>query len=299
MEFGKLDSIEHIDWSLPPESAATQNYLQQLKTKKSQWYLGTPSWGSKTWLGKIYPRDAKASEFLHYYSRAFNTIELNTTHYRIPGDDQVKAWCREVTPEFLFCPKFPQDISHRPNGLQDAALLKQWQKAISEFGEHLGVSWIQLPPYFDYSQRAVLHRFLEQWPQELPLAIEFRHSSWFEIGALLPALVSYLQKRGVGLVITDVAGRRDVLHSSVSAPFVLVRFIGNELHPSDFLRAENWCERLLGWSQLGLERVFFFAHQPDDITCPELTDYLVELFNRRAQVQWAHPLTQVLQDRLL
>lgn len=299
MEFGKLESIEHIKWDLPPDTDQTVSYLQSLPRSQTQWYLGTPSWGSRTWLGKIYPRQANTSQFLHHYSRAFNTIELNTTHYRIPDEELIKSWREEVPNGFLFCPKFPQLISHRPNGLQDKTTIKTWQNSLEQFGENLGVSWIQLPPYFDYSQRAILHRFLEQWPSELPLALELRHSSWFEKGAILPALVAYLQKRGIGLVITEVAGRQDVLHTSISAPFVLLRFIGNELHPSDFARAENWCERLNAWTRLGLQRVFLFAHQPDDIACPEFTEYLVELFNRRVNANWNDPLSGASKDLLI
>lgn len=299
MEFGKLESVDHIDWSLPADSPLTLSYLQKLPRKSPCWYLGTPSWGSRTWLGKIYPREAKSAEFLHYYSRAFNTIELNTTHYRIPDEEQVRVWCKEVPSGFLFCPKFPQVISHQPNGLQDVSAVRDWQKSLSHFQGNLGISWIQLPPYFDYSQRGLFHRFLEQWPKEFPLAVEFRHSSWFENGVLLPALVQYLQTRSIGLVITDVAGRRDVLHASVSAPFVLLRLIGNELHPSDYERAELWCHRLRSWTQQGLEKVFLFAHQPDDIKCPEYSSYLVTLFNQRTQAHWVDPLHQATRDLLI
>lgn len=290
MEFGKVENLELIRWSLPANDPLAATYLNSLSAQNTRYYLGTPTWGSRTWLGKIYPREAKSSEFLYHYARSFNCIELNTTHYRIPDEALVKSWCAEVTPEFRFCPKFPQLISHRPNGLKDAVAFRDWHKALECFGENLGVSWIQFPPHFDYSCRAQLHQFLENWPSAFPLALEFRHSSWFEEGRLLPALVGYLQKKDIGLVITDVAGRRDVLHTSISAPFTLVRFIGNELHPSDFSRAEEWCERLKGWSEAGLPQVYFFAHEPDDITCPELTDYLVELFNRRLNAGWSAPL---------
>lgn len=99
-------------------------------------------------------------------------------------------------------------------------------------------------------------------------------------------------------MITDVAGRRNVLHSSVSAPFVLLRFIGNELHPSDFSRAQDWCLRLKQWSELGLQKVFFFAHEPDDLTCPELTSHLVGLFNQQLNVGWKNPLRGSVSDQI-
>lgn len=290
MEFGKIENLELIRWGLPQNDPLTTAYLATLPKAPTTYRLGTPTWGSRTWLGKIYPREAKSQEFLYHYARSFNCIELNTTHYNIPNAELVESWRADVTPEFRFCPKFPQLISHRPNGLKDSEAMGAWRRALENFGTHLGVTWIQFPPYFDYSCRSQLHQFLESWPSAFPLALEFRHSSWFEAGRLLPALVSYLQKKGIGLVITDVAGRRDVLHASITAPFTLIRFIGNELHPSDFSRAEEWCERLKMWSEQGLKDVYFFVHEPDDITCPELTEYVVELFNRGLNAGWPSPL---------
>lgn len=292
MEFGKLDNVDHVNWTLPPDDKKSLSFLQKLKQHKRHYYLGTPTWGSRTWLGKIYPSDAKTNEFLYYYSRAFNTIELNTTHYRLPTTELVNSWRKQVPKEFHFCPKFPQTISHERNGILDQTLLTEWQRALGDFGENLGVSFLQLPPYFSYEDRAILHRFIETWPSELPLAVEFRHSSWFTNNTILPALVDYLQKKCVGLVITDVAGRRDVLHTAISAPFVLLRFIGNEMHPSDMTRVDEWCKRLKQWFELGLNQVYFFAHEPDDIMCPELTSYIVEKYNRELGTKWVNPLWQ-------
>lgn len=292
MEFGKLDNVDHVDWALPPDDKKALSYLPQFQPKPRRYFLGTPTWGSRTWLGKIYPSDAKSHEFLHFYSRAFSTIELNTTHYRLPTTELVKGWCEQVPKEFRFCPKFPQTISHERNGILDQTLLQEWQRALSDFGENLGVSFLQLPPYFSYEDRAVLHRFIEAWPSELPLALEFRHTSWFTNNTILPALVDYLQKKNVGLVITDVAGRRDVLHTSISAPFVLLRFIGNEMHPSDLSRVDDWSERLKHWSQIGLNQVYFFAHEPDDIMCPELSEYVTNKFNEVLGTEWESPLKQ-------
>lgn len=292
MEFGKLSDIDHIDWSLPPVDKKSAGFLASINSTTSEFYLGTPTWGSKTWLGKIYPHDAKSTEFLHYYSRAFNTIELNTTHYRLPSSEIVKGWCEQVPANFRFCPKFPQTISHERNGILDQELLKHWQRALADFSNNLGVSFLQLPPYFSYADRAVLHRFLEAWPSEFPLALEFRHPSWFVHGHVLPALVDYLQNKQIGLVITDVAGRRDVLHSSISSPFVLLRFIGNDLHESDFTRSALWLERIKLWRAQGLKEFYFFAHEPDDIFCPELTEHLVSTYAPELKIDLPSPLWQ-------
>jgi len=281
MEFGKLPNVDNVNWDLPAEDPLALQFLQRLQSDKSlQIYFGTPAWGHKEWIGKIYPSKTKAADFLFYYSRYFTTIELNTSHYRIPTDTQTEKWLEKVPKEFLFCPKVFQGISHSRNGLLDKALLKQWLKFLEQLGDSCGPSFLQLPPYFEYFAKGELFEFLKQWPDEFPLSLEFRHPSWFQDARILPALTQYLQTRNIGLVITDVAGRRDVLHSSISADFTMLRFIGNDLHESDYSRAENWTKRFVQWEQEGLKTLFLFIHEPDDILAPEMSVYFLNQLER-------------------
>lgn len=284
MEFGKLENVDHVDWSLPPEDPLSLPYLQRLANpdKITQFYIGTPAWGHKEWVGKIYPRGTKGADYLRYYAQNFNTIELNTSHYRIPTLEQTQKWIAQVGSDFLFCAKMLQDISHRETGMLNKDLKTRWFEFLQGLGKHRGPCFMQLPPHFDYSRKATLFHFLQNWPVEFELALEFRHPSWFVGGRVLPALTQYLQSRGIGLVITDVSGRRDVLHTSISAPFTMLRFIGNNLHPSDEPRARVWAERLNSWSQQGLQRVFYFVHQPEDTLAPEMTNSVIYYLNEEA-----------------
>lgn len=280
MEFGKIPSVENVNWTLPPDDPSSVAYLRGLNSQgPTQYFIGTPAWGPKEWIGKIYPEKTKPVDFLTYYARNFNTIELNTSHYRIPSAEQVEKWAQQVTPRFLFCPKLFQGISHSEQGMLDKKLLQEWFTFLKNLNAHRGPCFAQFPPHFDYSKKAQLFYFLQQWPDEYELALEFRHPSWFQDGKILPALTKYLQGRNIGLVITDVAGRRDVLHTSVSAPFTLLRLIGNNLHPSDRTRAKEWSERFNQWSQQGLQKVFFFVHEPDDINAPEMAQSVIQYLN--------------------
>lgn len=287
MEFGKLTNLENVKWDLPTDVQSSLDFLRELKSKTStaasaQFFVGTPAWGHKEWIGKIYPPKTKASDFLQHYAQNFNTIELNTSHYRIPSSEQVLKWQEQVQSAFLFCPKVFQGISHAPGGLLDKSLLKEWFRFLQDLGKHRGPCFIQFPPHFDYGRKAELFHFLQQWPQEFELALEFRHPSWFSEGRILPALEKYLQSQRIGLVITDVAGRRDVLHTSISSDFVMLRFIGNNLHPTDYTRAQTWAERLNSWSLLGLQRVFYFVHEPEDEKSPEMAQAVIRGLNEEA-----------------
>jgi uncharacterized protein YecE (DUF72 family) len=79
-----------------------------------------------------------------------------------------------------------------------------------------------------------------------------------------------LEKYGASTVITDVAGRRDVAHMALTSGQVLVRFVGNDLHPTDFTRLDDWAERLTDWFSRGLKECYFFTHEPDNLLAPDL-----------------------------
>src|SRR5262245_35026499 len=113
MDFGKLPSVDNVDFSLPPEPIQNAEVLAALtKPAKPAIYLGSTGYNKKAWVGHWYPSGAKDKDFLRYYGTQFNTIEHNATHYRIP-DDATIAWWRDETPaDFRFCPKIPQTISH-------------------------------------------------------------------------------------------------------------------------------------------------------------------------------------------
>ncbi|MEK6555463.1 MAG: DUF72 domain-containing protein [Bdellovibrionota bacterium] len=276
MEFGKLDNVDQVDWALPKDDPLSAPFLAQFqKNDPLKVYFGAPAWNHKEWMGKIYPLKTKPTEFLYHYSRYFTCLEMNTVHYRIPTGEQVKKWRDKVPEEFLFCPKVFNGLSHTCNGLRDKQLLSEWMGFLESLQSNCGPSFLQLPPQYDYSNRAELFEFLKNWPVHFELSLEFRHPSWFQEGRILPLLTQYLQTRKIGLVITDVAGRRDVLHTSMSADFSMVRFIGNALHPSDYTRTDTWLERFRIWEGYGLQRVFLFIHEPDDILVPEMTSSIV------------------------
>jgi len=270
MEFGKLDDISNVDWKLPDHD---QKNSQRLSPGgENQVFLGSPAWGSKHWVNKIYPKESSPDEYLHYYSRNFTSIELNTSFYRIPDFDTCKGWLSQVPETFCFCPKVHKSISHDRFGLGDKTLLRPWLSFLENISSNLGPSFIQLHENFSYEDKILLFKFLENWPAEYRLCIELRHPSWYQEGKILPALADYLNRKNLSLVITDVAGRRDILHSTLSASYTMIRLIGNNLDPSDEKRIKDWTVRLKEWEKQGLQETYFFLHQPDEILTIEFAE---------------------------
>lgn len=278
MKFGKLPDISQVDFQLPPDPPETTAVLHRSGRREGplRVYLGGTGWSMKEWVGRVYPPRTKTKDYLRQYARQFNTIELNTTHYRIPSSKTAERWYAESAADFHFCPKVPQTISHSRDLGLNGTQIELFADAVSLLREKLGCCFIQLPPYFGFDRLDLLERFARRWPAAIPLAVELRHESWFEEADKRRAVFAMLAGYGIAAVITDVAGRRDVLHMHITAPITLVRFVGNGLHPSDYSRSRDWVQRLFAWRDQGLQRAYFFTHEPDNLHSPELAAYLFE-----------------------
>lgn len=278
MKFGKLQDISAVDFALPPDAKGTAFSLSKLPKRENppKLYIGCTGWSMKEWLGKVYPRTAKPKDYLYHYSRQFNTIELNTTHYRIPDAATIQKWKTESADDFKFCPKIPQTISHSRNLGVGGTLITSFCESIEGLDEKLGCCFMQLSPYFGADKLPILRHFLDNFPSHIPLSIEVRHETWFNDLSHTARLFDVLEQYQVSPVITDVAGRRDVLHNRLTTDTLLLRFVGNNLHPTDYNRIDEWLTRLQTWYHQNLKTVYCFTHEPDNILAPDLALYMVE-----------------------
>jgi uncharacterized protein YecE (DUF72 family) len=267
VEFGRINELDGVDLSLPNERGGAWRMENTIGKNR----FGLPVWGAKSFVGPVYPPGTKAADFLRAYGQRFVTIELNATHYRMPEPERVEAWCNQVPKGFKFCPKVPQTISHsfEPN-LRE---LEVFAERVAAFAERLGPCLLQFPDYADKRWRRTVFELTRRFPHAL--ALELRHPSWFEDQVGLMRLVDYLREHSIGFAMTDTPGRRDVLHMLHTAPFSFVRFLGNNLHPTDFSRVDAWCERLSAWQARGMQN-YFFLHQPNEVNCMPLYQRLSE-----------------------
>jgi len=173
--------------------------------------IGTCSWTEETLVksGTFYPRQVVSAEArLRYYASHFDTVEVESSFYAVPGPRMVSAWLERTPPGFLFHFKahaaftgHPLDARQLPAPvremlpaadrdredlvLSDAAALKMlsdlWTEALIPLkeGRRLGFVVLQFPPWFGYSKAHLEHLArLKDLFNRLPLAVEFRHGSW-------------------------------------------------------------------------------------------------------------------------
>ncbi len=258
MEFGRLPPDADLgDLRLPPAVARAPAPAAHPVTL----HYGLPVWARDEFVGPLYPEGTPKSDYLSAYAKRCSAIELNATFYSVPTIERTRAWAECTPPSFRFCPKMPKGVSHGRELKRE--MLDAFMVGVDGFGERLGPIFIQLPEWADLSWRRPLFDLLEALPQK-PFALELRHEAWFE-GATFLKLSAYLEKKSIGLVITDAPGRRDVVHMACTAPFTFVRFLGHDGGDVDRRRIDEWLRQLDRWNGEGLEDAYFFIHHANEV----------------------------------
>ena len=300
MDFGKLSDISGVDFTLPADNPLTEKVLTLSdQAMPLQIYVGLPLWADKSWKGKLYPQSADDKKFLYHYSRQFNSIELNQSLYRMPDVPTFNKWKTDCPPGFKFFPKFHQSISHERKLIGAEVQTAEFCNAVFSLGDKLGRAFLQMSESYQPNQLKNLEKFLKSLSPALPVSVELRHEKWFEPGVWQDTC-GMLQSLGVGTVISDVAGRRDALHMALTTNHLLLRFTGNDLHPTDYSRADDWCVRIVDWIKKGLKNIYIFIHCHDNTFAPELALYWIKKLNELGGLRIQEPrLTpQVVQGSL-
>jgi len=276
MKFGKVEDPSTIDFTLPEDHHHTKTILNKYGDKsETKFHIGCAKW-NKTDLKNFYPRGTKNE--LEYYSGEFNSIELNATYYRIFPPEQFAKW-KEKTPEhFRFFPKVTQNISQFKRLLDAEELVDTYANSVRYLDQKLGGVFLQMMANFSPKDFDRVVNFIEYWPKDIPLAVEFRHTDWYNNAEIANELYLLFENHGISNVITDTAGRRDLLHMRLTTPSVFIRYVGAN-HDSDYLRLDEWIERIKIWVNEGIKEVNFFIHQNLEEASPLLSTYFVKQLN--------------------
>lgn len=288
MKFGRVNNPEQIDFSLPEDHPDTARVLSSYKKSRTpNIFVGCAKWNKKD-LKNFYPKGVE--DELQYYGSQFNAIECNATYYKIYDREQISDWYQKVPEGFRFFPKVNRYISHLKWLSDIDQVTIDFCDSIIHFEEKLGTTFLQLrdkfaPKFFD---RVV--KFIEQWPDELPLAVEFRHPDWYSDPAVAEELFELLEEYSVAPVLVDTAGRRDLMHMRLTNNEVFVRYVGAN-HSSDYTRLEEWVPRLKKWTDQGLQDIHFFVHQNKEVKSPHLAAHFIKELNEQLETEIKVPKT--------
>jgi len=275
MKFGSVENPDEIDLSLPLDHPGTPEILKSKGGELNEISVGCAKWNKKD-LKAFYPRGTK--DELGYYSQQFNSIELNATFYNNYGPEQIQKWTEKVPDHFRFFPKVNNYISHIKRLKQVEMPLEEFCNNIRHFNDKLGMAFLQVHNNFAPKDKDRLEEFLKLWHVDLPLAVELRNTNWYNDNEVTDWLYPLFEKHNICNIITDTAGRRDLLHMRLTSPVAFVRYVGAN-HPSDYERLDEWVKRIKLWKEQGLEKLYFFIHQNLENASPYLSAYFISKLN--------------------
>jgi uncharacterized protein YecE (DUF72 family) len=203
--------------------------------------VGTSGWSYPAWKPGFYPAGTDAREFLRFYSEQFSTVELNTTGYRLPGEEQFRKWAGQTPPGFRFAPKL---AGNRPRLLADFA------SRVGNLGDKLGPVRVQLISARD---EGMIELILGSLDPGFLVAFDLPHPSW---DGIEPRLAQ--------------AGAVRVNDFEHDAP---VRYVRLREPPYTDDELNEWADRLRATD----EPAFVYLRHEEEPTAPAYAKRLLEL----------------------
>jgi uncharacterized protein YecE (DUF72 family) len=213
-------------------------------------WFGTSGFSYKEWRPRFYPEGLSDKQFLPYYSRRLNSVEIDYTFYRMPSAKTIDAW-KSATPEnFKFTLKASQQITHRQRLKVPSDALDYFVGVVPGLENRLGMMLFQLPPFFKCDTQK-LELFLSVLPRGVPAAFEFRHDSWF-----IDEVYRLLRQHNIALCIHDADDHTTPME--ITAAFSYIR-----LRRSSYTDAQRreWQDRLRRWAADGIEVFAYIKHE--------------------------------------
>jgi uncharacterized protein YecE (DUF72 family) len=208
-------------------------------------YVGTSGWSYPSWKPGFYPAELKPAEFLAHYATRLPTVELNTTGYRLPAEEQFERWAAQTPPGFQFAPKLNAYRS------TDVAT---FEERVGRLGDRLG----PIRALIGYARdEGLLSLLLGSLDPKLRIAFDFRHGSWEGIETELPPTAVRINEVGA------------------SGTF---RYLRLREPPYDEAALAAWADRIRPLLAAGVEVYVFFKHE-EEPSAPRYAERLLRLLS--------------------
>jgi len=184
-----------------------------------QFYGGTS--GLKISIPKRdFPAELAHLSRLGYYALQENSIEINSSFYKLPQAKTVNRWATEVPGDFRFTFKLWKEITHQKNLVFNAEDVQKFKSSIDLLGDQRGCILVQLPPSMQVSAKSQLQELLEVIGNDWPIVVEFRHTSWYN-----DSVFEMLFNASAAMVLQDFPKTATPIELT-SDEFVYLRFHG-------------------------------------------------------------------------
>jgi uncharacterized protein YecE (DUF72 family) len=180
--------------------------------------IGCSGWNYGHWRERVYPRGCPTSRWLEHYATLFDTVEVNTTFYRLANRDAVARWTEQTPDGFVFAVKASRYLTHMKRLTDLGRGIERFYERIEPLvgTPKLGPIVWQLPGNFQRDDERLAGALGALRPGQH--CFEFRHASWFASDVM-----ALLREHGVALVIGDHP-QRPFQTMDLTADFSLIRF---------------------------------------------------------------------------
>jgi uncharacterized protein YecE (DUF72 family) len=221
-----------------------------------QAHVGCSGWNYRDWRERFYPKGTPASRWLEYYASVFDTVEVNSTFYRLASESAVENWVRQTPDRFIFTLKASRYLTHiRRLRDMDRGVRRFYAPLapLVESGRMGPVLW-QLPESFRRDD-AALENALGHL-RDGRHCFEFRHPSWFD-----EEVFDLLRRHRVALVIGDHP-ERPFQARRMTTDWTFIRFHYGRGRKGNYSTRElqTWKRRIAAWRP----RVEVFAYFNND-----------------------------------
>jgi len=208
--------------------------------------VGCSGWNYPHWRETVYPKGLAPKRWLEHYATLFDTVEVNSTFYRLPNRAAVATWVEQTPPAFILTVKASRYLTHIKRLTDLGSGVARFYERIEPLIEarKLGPVLWQLPPTFRRDDERLAGALAQLPPGRH--CFEFRHQSWFA-----PEVYALLRAHNAALVIGDHPERPFQPHE-LTADWTFVRFHygargrnGNYSHSE----LEEWAKRIAGWAR--------------------------------------------------
>lgn len=198
-----------------------------MKQIRNELYAGTSGLVLPVPNKTFYPAEYKNSSRLTYYSSLFNSIEINSSFYKLPRKSTVARWAEETGQHFKFSYKLWKEITHNKNLDFDPEKIYQFMEAIEGAKEKRGCLLVQFPGKISIDNSEQINELLNYigHANETPgwsIQVEFRNNSLYH-----PEMYALLHEHNAGLVLHDNIKSPTPLRA-IESPIIYLRFHGPE-----------------------------------------------------------------------
>lgn len=173
---------------------------------------------------EYFPLEFKNRSRLAYYGSLFNSVEINSSFYKIPQPKTIARWAEEVPPGFRFTFKLWKAITHEKAMSFSQADLIRFIESISEARDRMGAVLVQFPPSLGANIPALIHLLgsirERNASSDWDVAVEFRNSTWYNEN-----IYRILEDHRTAVVLHDMPASKPPLFD-VPVPFIYLRFHG-------------------------------------------------------------------------